>query len=67
MPPHFQAQAHSHHGKAVRGLEGLLEALGHACHVLIKEESVGYSWNCIASRRGNRLEVVTVLMVDKRC
>ena len=23
--------------------------------------------NCIASRRGNRLEVVTVLMVDKRC
>ena len=47
--------------------KGYLGRLGTPALSWIKNESVGYWWICIASRRGNRLEVVTVLMVDKRC
>ena len=47
--------------------KGYLGRLGTPALSWRKNESVGYWWSCIASRRGNRLEVVTVLMVDKRC
>ena len=47
--------------------KGYLRRLGMPAMSWRKSKSVVYRWNSIASRRGNMLEVVTVLTVDKGC